>query len=214
MARGKARDRMSGNKKHAAERKCIVTGESLPQERLIRFVVGPDDNIVPDLESRLPGRGFWLSADRDMINTACAKRLFAKAARQAVKVSDALADDVEALLVRRCLDKVSMARRAGQAIAGFERVGEHLRQAHIRRKGGVLFSASDGASGGRRKMRRLAEGMTFVSLFSMAELGGAIGSERTVHLAVTPGGLADAIVRDTRRLAGFRHVIANDGDDR
>ncbi len=213
MARGKARKRKSGGDKHVVERKCIVTGISLPQERLIRFVVGPDDCLVPDLEARLPGRGFWLSADRDVINTACAKNLFTKAARQSVKVSETLAGEIEALLVRRCLDKISLARRAGQAVAGFERVGEFLRQPDARLKGGVLLSARDGAPGGRRKIERLAEGMTVISLFSMAELGSAIGSERTVHLAVAPGGLADAIVRDTRRLDGFRQVISDNGDD-
>ncbi len=214
MARGQTRSRKSGDETQTAERKCIVTGKSLPHEELIRFVVGPEGNVVPDLESRLPGRGFWLSAHRDMIHTACAKRLFAKAARQPVKVSDTLADDVEALLVRRCLDRISMARRAGQAVAGFDRVGEWLRRSNSRRQGGILFSASDGAAGGRRKVERLADGMEIVSMFSMAELGGAVGSERTVHLVVASGGLAKALLKDTRRLTGFRQAGTEVGDER
>jgi len=157
MTRGQARNRKTGDEAQSTERKCIVSGESWPQEDLIRFVVGPDGNVVPDLESRPPGRGFWLSAHRDMINTACAKKLFAKAARQPVNVSDTLADDVEALLTRRCLDRISMARRAGQAVAGFDRVGEWLRRPNARRRGGILFSACDGAAGGRDKIERLAE---------------------------------------------------------
>jgi len=211
MARGEARNRKSGDETRSAERKCIVTGESHPQDELIRFVVGPEGDVVPDLELRLPGRGFWLSAHRDMINTACAKRLFAKAARQTVKVSDTLADDVEALLARRCLDRISLARRAGQAVAGFDRVGEWLRRPNARRQGGVLFSASDGAAGGRGKIERLAGDMAVVSMFSMTELGGAVGSERTVHLVVASGGLAKALKRDARRLAGFRQHTANIG---
>ena len=214
MARGQARNRKTGDDAHSGDRKCIVTGEARPQDGLIRFVVGPDDNVVPDLESRLPGRGFWLSAHRDMINTACAKGLFAKAVRHPVKVSDTLADDVEALLVRRCLDRISMARRAGQAVAGFDRVGEWLRRPNARRHGGVLFAACDGAAGGRDKIGRLAEGMTIVSMFSTIELGSAIGSERTVHLVVAAGGLAEALKKDTRRLAGFRQFTANAGDER
>lgn len=214
MVRGQTRNRKSGDETQSTERKCIVTGECHPPEQLIRFVVGPEGNVVPDLESRLPGRGFWLSAHRDMINTACAKRLFAKAARQPVKVSETLADDVEALLVRRCLDRISMARRAGQAVAGFDRVGEWLRRANSRKRGGVLFSASDGAAGGRDKIERLADGMTVVSMFSTTELGGAVGSERTVHLVVASGGLAKALIKDTQRLAGFRQVTANVGDER
>ncbi len=214
MARGQTRKRKSGDETQLSERKCIVTGECHPQEELIRFVIGPEGDVVPDLESQLPGRGIWLSADRDMINTACARKLFAKAARQQVKVSDTLADDVEALLVRRCLDRISMARRAGQAVAGFDRVGEWLRRTSSRKRGGVLFSASDGAAGGRAKVERLAEGMTVVPMFSMTELGGAVGSERTVHLVVASGGLAKALIKDTRRLAGIRQLTANVGDER
>ena len=214
MARGQAHKRIPDDETQLAERKCIGAGKSLPQDRLIRFVIGPDGDVVPDLEAKLPGRGFWLSADRDMINTACAKRLFTKAARQQVKVSDTLADDVEALMARRCLDRISMARRAGQAVAGFDQVGEWLRRSNSRKQGGVLFSASDGAAGGRAKIERLAEGMTVVSLFSMTELGGTVGSERTVHLVVESGGLAKALTRDVRRLVGLRKFTANIGDER
>jgi predicted RNA-binding protein YlxR (DUF448 family) len=214
MARGHTRKRKPGDETQLSERQCIVTGECHPQEVLIRFVVGPEGDLVPDLEPQLPGRGIWLSANRDMINTACAKKLFGKAARQPVTVSDTLADDVGALLARRCLDRISMARRAGQAVAGFDRVAEWLRRTNSRKRGGVLFSASDGAASGRAKVERLAEGMTVVSMFSMTELGGAVGSERTVHLVVASGGLAKALIKDIRRLAGIRQFTANVGDER
>lgn len=214
MARGQARTRKTGDNKQDAIRKCIVTGEAHPSDELIRFVVGPEGDVVPDLESRLPGRGFWLSAHRDMINTACAKRLFAKAARQQVTVSDTLADEIEALLARRCLDRISMARRAGQAVAGFDQVSEMLKRSGAKARGGILFSASDGAADGKRKIERLATDMTVVSLFDTTELGGAVGSERTVHLVVAPGGLAKALRKDTRRLGGFRQLSANDGGER
>lgn len=175
-------------------------------DKLIRFVVGPDNSVVPDLEEKLPGRGFWLSADRDMVNTACKKRLFHKAARCSVKVSATLVEDLEALLVRRCLDRIAMARRAGQVVAGYDRVCDKLRKGGGKWRGGVLMAASDGAEDGRKKVRRLAEDMSVISLFSMAELGSAIGSERTVHLILESGGLAKGLRRDTKRLSGFRQV--------
>jgi uncharacterized protein len=201
----------SSAENEGSTRKCIASGRSFPQEKLIRFVVGPDNFIVPDLEERLPGRGFWLSADPDMINTACAKQLLSKAARQKVEYSPTLAVDVEKLLTRRCLDRVSLARRAGQAVAGFEKASIWLRRnGH---KGSVVLEASDGASGGKEKFRRLAGDATVVDLFSAAELGGAMGSERTVHLVIAPGGLADGIIRETSRLAGFRKSAATENDE-
>ncbi len=102
-------------------RKCIATGALRPKDEMLRFVVGPDGSLVPDLDGCLPGRGLWLSAQRDMVNTACAKGLFSRAARHGVEVSADLAEQLEGLMVRRCLDLLGLARRAGEAVAGFEK---------------------------------------------------------------------------------------------
>src|SRR5271167_3598140 len=50
-------------------RRCVLTRQRLPKERMIRFVVGPDRQIVPDLAAKLPGRGIWLSASRNVLET-------------------------------------------------------------------------------------------------------------------------------------------------
>ena len=83
-----------------AERKCIATGEVLPKGRMIRFVVGPGEMIVPDIMGKLPGRGIWVSATREALEKAVAKKLFARAARQAVELPEDLVGQVEALLAR------------------------------------------------------------------------------------------------------------------
>ncbi len=196
---GTSHDESSGS-----VRRCIASGRSFPPEQLIRFVVGPDNQIYPDLEEKLPGRGFWLSAERDMVNTASSKQLFKKAARCDVHVSATLADELEALLVQRCLNRIALARRAGQAVGGYDRVSEKLRQPKGRWRNGIVLAAHDGATDGRQKIRRLAKELEIISLFSAKELGGAIGSERTVHLIIESGGLARTLKRDARRLAGFR----------
>src|SRR5438874_9800053 len=86
------------------ERRCIVTREVLPESRLVRFVVGPESEIVPDLAAKLPGRGIWVRADRSILERAVAKNLFAKAAKTNVRVPAELAVTVEALLVKRMQD--------------------------------------------------------------------------------------------------------------
>src|SRR5208282_1633455 len=105
-----------------ALRTCLVSGESRDKGELLRFVVGPDGDIVPDIEGRLPGRGLWLLPRRDIVATALAKRLFARAARKNVSAPAGLADRVEDLLARRCVDLIGLARRAGQAVTGFAKV--------------------------------------------------------------------------------------------
>src|SRR5579883_489405 len=99
-------------------RRCIATRQVLPKERLVRFVVAPDGLLVPDVEGRLPGRGLWLQARRDVVETACEKGSFAKAAHSSVRVPDGLADHVAVRLRRRCLDFLGLARRAGKVASG------------------------------------------------------------------------------------------------
>lgn len=180
-------------------RRCIVSGRHLPKEAMLRFVIGPEGGVVPDVNGRLPGRGFWLSAERDMIHTALEKNLFAKAARKRVSVSAGLADQAEGLLVRRCLDLIGMARRAGQVVAGFEKVKAMLRAGEA----GVLLSAGDGAADGRSKLQALARGVAVISLFSSAELAAALGRDHVVHVAVASGRLADVLLSEAARLQGL-----------
>lgn len=199
------------------ERRCIVSGDVRAPDDLIRFVVGPDQRLVPDVDGRLPGRGIWLSADRRAIDKARDKRLFAKAARQPVEVSESLADDIEALLLERCLRRIGLARRAGEAVAGFEKVADWIRRGGDKGRGGLLLEARDGAADGRGKLIRLARALgeetgiavETVECFDAAEVGRALGLEHAVHAAVSAGGNADALMRDARRLEGVRARQAN-----
>jgi uncharacterized protein len=171
-----------------------------PKAELLRFVVGPEGRIVPDIAGKLPGRGLWLTARRDIVAAAVTKRLFARAARQPVIVDDDLAERVEALLAERCRDQIGLARRAGQAVMGFAKVEAALAQG----KAAVLLAAADGAADGRTKLRSLAPGLPLVEQLSGAELGAAFGREHAVHAALAPGRIAQALIADAARLAGFR----------
>jgi uncharacterized protein len=182
-------------------RRCIVSGAVRPKDEMVRFVVGPGDEIVADLEERLPGRGFWLSADRDMLMKAGAKHMFAKAARRSVRVPDDIVDQVEGALVRRCLSLVGLARRAGQAVVGYEKAREWLKSG----RGGIVVAATDGSAGGRAKLEALAGGAP-IAVLRADELGAAAGRDRAVHIVVSPGRLADSLKREAGRLAGFRRA--------
>ena len=167
---------------------------------LIRFVVGPGAELVPDLAGDLPGRGMWVSAARATLELAVRRQVFARAARQSVKVPDDLIDRVAAQLARRALDLLGLARRAGQATAGFEKVREALAAGRV----GVLLAASDGAADGRAKLRRMAPGLPLIEGFSSVELSLALGRENVIHAALAPGKLASRFLAEAARLAGFR----------
>lgn len=186
----------------ADRRRCLVTGDRLPKEALLRFVVAPDGAVVADVDGRLPGRGLWLRSRRDMVRTACAGNLFAKASRGRATAAADLAERVDDLLTRRCLDLLGLARRAGQAAVGFEKARAWLRTG----KAGVLLAAADGAEGGRAKLRALASGVAVLDVFSGVQLGAALGRESAGHVAVAPGRLAERLVREAGRLVAFRQA--------
>ena len=200
MTRGKRdKDRKS------AERKCIATGRVLPKTQLVRFVVGPDEVVVPDLLEKLPGRGIWVSAHRAAISKAATKGLFARAAKSGAKASEDLADRVEEGLVTRVTDLVSLSRRSGRAIAGYEKVKGWLETDRAR----VLIQATDGSQRGKGKLRPPAKDGHFISVLSANELGLAFGRENVIHSALASGGLTDLVVEEAARLKGLRE--SNDG---
>jgi predicted RNA-binding protein YlxR (DUF448 family) len=194
------RHRQDAAEEAGPERRCLVSGAVRPKTELVRFVVAPDGRVVPDVAGKLPGRGLWLTAGRDIVAAAVTKRVFARAARQPVIVDDDLADRVEGVLAERCRDQIGLARRAGQAVMGFAKVEAALRAG----KAAVLLAAADGAADGRMKLRSLAPELPLVEQLSGAELGAAFGREQVVHAALAPGRVAQAFIADAARLAGFR----------
>ncbi|HWU25014.1 MAG TPA: RNA-binding protein, partial [Rhizomicrobium sp.] len=164
------------------ERRCIVTGEILPDEKRVRFVADPQGNIVPDVAGTLPGRGLWVKADRDCVARAVGKNAFSKAAKAAVKADADLPDRVEQALVRRMVGDLGLARKAGALVFGFDNVvralGERISPA-------VLIEASDGAPDGRRKIVNMAQTQGVspkcVHNLSRAELALALGRENVIH---------------------------------
>lgn len=187
------------------ERKCIVTGEVAPKTGLIRFVVSPDGMAVPDLLGKLPGRGIYVSAQRAAIATAINKGLFSRSAKQQVTVPDGLLD----MLVRGYADRVvhliSLARKAGGAVAGYEKVKDWL----SKEQAYVLIQASDGSERQKSKLRPPSERDRYVDCLTGDELGQAFGRENVIHGALASGGLAFRVVEEAVKLSALR---ANESD--
>jgi uncharacterized protein len=141
------------------------------------------------------------------VERAVAKRLFARAARQSVVVPPGLADRCEALLARRCCDALGLARRAGLAVAGFERAGEAVRRGNA----ALLLFALDGAEANRRRLA--APLYASASVLDAGELGGVFGRERVAFVAVGPGPLSSRLRIEVERLAGFRPAARLEGMD-
>ncbi|WP_299846077.1 RNA-binding protein [uncultured Paracoccus sp.] len=195
MSRG-GRDK---DREAPSERRCIVTGEVQPKRGLVRFVLGPDNMVVPDLAEKLPGRGVWVVADRAAIDKAATKGLFARGFKAPVTTPEGLGALVEAGMAQRVVDLVSLARKAGRAVAGFEKVKSWLAAGQAK----VLLQASDGSDRGKGKLWT-PEGGRWFGCLTAAELGLSFGRDHVIHGALAPGGLTDSVIKDAGRLTGLR----------
>ena len=187
------------------QRRDIVSGEVLPENRLVRFVADPDGNMVPDVGAKLPGRGVWVQASRAALTKAVEKKLFARAAKAQVVATPDLADRTEKALVTRMLGDLGIARRSGALVLGFDNV---LRTLESAKPPKALIEALDGSKDGKRKLyaasHRLELNCVVIESLTSAELGLALGRENVIHAAVQPGGLAERLTFDAERLSGFR----------
>lgn len=210
MTRGGARAERDG-----PERRCLVTGEKAPKAGLVRFVLSPDGVVVPDIAGKLPGRGFHVTASRPILEKARAAQ-FARAARAPVTVPPDLVQAVERQLAARLVELLSLARKAGLAICGFEKVRDALAAAGegtgrgAWARIGVLLQAADGSARGKARLWT-PEGARWFGCLTASELGQAFGRDSVIHAAVASGALAARVVEEAAKLRGLRE---EDGGDR
>jgi predicted RNA-binding protein YlxR (DUF448 family) len=179
-------------------RRCLVTRERLPKEAMIRFVLDPERRILPDLAESLPGRGMWLSAKGDVLEHALRRGAFAKASRGEVRVPPDLRAMIEDGLRGRIRDFLGFARRAGQAVSGWQSVREWLLAGRV----GLLVQASDGSEAEKARLLGSRD-LPVVAPLDAAQLGMPFGRDRAVHVAIAPGRLAERIAAEAARLAGL-----------
>jgi len=178
------------------QRRCLATGQVMERELLIRFVVDPDNQVVPDLAAKLPGRGLWVSADRAVLELAIRKNLFSRAAKTQVKCSPALLTQVESLLARRCLDLLGLCKSAGRIVAGQAQVEPALRADEL----AYVLIAADAGGDGPKKLARARQ----ISGFDRETLGKALGRDHIVYIGLKPHPLTDKLAIELRRWQGVR----------
>lgn len=200
LATRKQKRRRWLTRKSEPERRCIATGRPGTKDDLIRFVLSPDGEIAPDFSGDLPGRGAWVSATRDSVELAVKKGAFARSFKASARPPENLADRIDAWFVAAACDALGLARRAGDAIVGFEKVREGLERGRFV----FLVAACDGAADGRGKLAAKAGATPIISALSRTEIGRALGFDDAVHVGLKPGGAADRVKRAGDRLARYR----------
>jgi uncharacterized protein len=190
-------------------RLCAVTRTELAKEALIRFGAGPDGIVVPDLAHRLPGRGVWITANRAAIEDAVKRKVFARSFKRAVTTTADLAERIDGLIVKRVLEMLSLANKAGLVTPGFAKVDAALETGTV----ACLIHGSDGAADGTdrldRKFRAInlarekIDGLILTEL-TIDQISLAIGRSNVVHAAIISGGAATRLLDEAKRLMRYR----------
>ena len=178
-------------------RRCLVTRASHRRETMLRFVLDPERRLVFDAAATLPGRGMWLSARGVVIEQALKLRVFSRAARTEIKVPPGLRQIVENALRDRFRELLGLARRSGNAVAGFEKGREWL----VAGKAGLIVQAADGSAAERERFAAGAA-LPVAAPLSAAALGKVFGREHAVHAVIARGRLAGMLEFEAARLAG------------
>lgn len=178
-------------------RRCLLSRSHDIAEHMLRFVVGPGDMVVPDLARRLPGRGMWLCADRASLEDKRLPQFFARAAKRRVHLPQGLLNLVEEGLAKRLQSGISLGRRAGEAVCGFQKCREHI----VSGKVGVVICAA-GAS--RDELARLVSGHRDLPVVWVPEkvLASAFGREKAVYAVMLSGALARQLMAEYKRFSG------------
>jgi predicted RNA-binding protein YlxR (DUF448 family)/ribosomal protein L30E len=183
------------------ERTCALTREVKPVSELIRFVVGPDGAVVPDVKRKLPGRGLWVTGTRSAIERAVKRTVFARGFKREVRAAADLADTVDQLLERAALDALAVAAKAGLVAAGFAKVEAALNKGEAL----ALIHASDAAAEGRRKLKTPDDsGVVVIDDFSGARLDLALSRPNVVHAALLAGPGSETFLARVARLVRYR----------
>jgi uncharacterized protein len=198
----------------ATMRMCAVTRQVRPIDELIRFVVGPGGEVVPDLKRKLPGRGLWVSASGRTVAEAVRRHHFSKGFKRDVRVAPTLAADTETLLARGVIEALAITAKAGQVVCGFGKVEDALKARQAR----ALIHASEGAPDGIRKLDAIVrqnagingESPDFpvITVLTSEQLDLALGRSNVVHAALLASPASKTFLSRCQTLVRYR--MAND----
>ena len=182
------------------QRRCISSGEVCDKSDMIRFIVGPNNEVIPDISEKLPGRGIWVKSNRSFLEKALSKKLFIKSAKYKVSVRHDLINLVEAILLKSVLALISLSRKSGIAVSGYEKVKSTLSDGSE----SILIQAKDGSNNQKSKLRPPNGSKSYIDCLSSSELGEAFGRNYVVHASLTSGGLSKRVVHEALRLNNVR----------
>jgi predicted RNA-binding protein YlxR (DUF448 family) len=202
----------------AVQRTCIVTRIERPPEEMIRFVLSPEGEAIPDLRRKLPGRGVWVTACAAAVDEAIRRRAFDRSFRRAVQADADMAVHVDSLLEADALQLLALANKAGAVIAGAVKILVAIAERDLAALVHARDAGRDGVAkldrGLRQRYGKRAQSMLFADLFTSTQLDLALGRTNVIHAALIAVPAGKAFLKRVRRLAVYRGHSAGAADQR
>lgn len=184
--------------KETIERKCIVEGVVKPQSEMLRFVE-LDNELLPDFNKKLPGKGMYITANRLILEKAIEKKFFHKVSKHNLKISEDFINMVENLVKQKALDSINIARKSGILLTGFEKVKEAIKKNNVE----FIIQAIDAGHDGKEKMALLAKSLEIFNLFSIDELDATLNKDNTVHIAILKSDTSRMVYNNLKKYQNF-----------
>ena len=184
-------------------RKCLVTGSSIDKKNLIKFVIGPENQLIADIDQNLPGRGYWVKADRQTIIIALKKNYFFTAVKKKITIHSDLLSVIEEQIKKRIIQQISISRKAGQTVFGFEKVKSALLKKSIN----LLIQAKDGSNKEKQRILTKTKLKIIDNCLTSAELGKALGRDKVIHCGILGNGFVEKIIFNANRLNNLKNPV-------
>ena len=191
------------NSKKILTRKCLVTGINVEKRDLIRFVVNPENTLVADIDQKLPGRGYWVKADRKIILKAINKNILFKTIKKDININQDMLDQIESQIKKKIINYISLSRKAGMAIFGFDKIKASLSNNNI----GLLIQALDGSDKEKQRIRNQSIPKIIDNCLNKSDLSKAFGRENVIHCAILRSSFIENIDFNANRLNNLKNPV-------
>ena len=194
---------LTRKQKVLSSRKCFVTGVITQKSDLIRFVIDPKNHVIADVSENLPGRGYWVKAERTIVIKAIKKNLFSKTTKKSVFVDINLLETIEIQVKKNILNQISLSRKAGMTIFGFEKIKSSLSTKKIP----LLIQAMDGSIRERARIVTKSIPNIIDDCLIGSELGKVFGREKVIHCAILQSAFVENIIFSANRLNNLKNPV-------
>jgi predicted RNA-binding protein YlxR (DUF448 family)/ribosomal protein L7Ae-like RNA K-turn-binding protein len=186
------------------QRSCLGCRATKDKEFLIRFVLSGENEVLPDLDNRLPGRGAYTCINEGCLIKAVTQRQFKRSFKQDVQVmdSESMVRHTRHLLFARIIGLIGLANKAGGVISGGSMVSDALKS---RVKPGIVIVATDVSEviGGKIISLANVNKVPHRTVISKDDFGTILGKAPRSAIAIKSGGFIAQLLKAIDRYRNF-----------